>query len=455
MIDTATLWIKNPLAILVDDAQQADGGVVVAGNKIIELVPAGQQPSTPVTQVFDAHEHVVLPGLINTHHHFYQTLTRAYPGALNQELFPWLKSLYPVWAGLEADMLALATEVALTELLLSGCTTAADHHYLFPAGLEQAIDVQVHAARKVGMRVTLTRGSMSLGVDQGGLPPQTTVQREEVIMADSERLIRTYHEAAEGAMVQIALAPCSPFSVTTDLMKASAELARQYGVRLHTHLAETLDEEAFCQQMFGMRTVDYLQSVGWLNHKTWLAHGIHFDEEEIQRLGAAGVGICHCPNSNMMLASGICRVKELEAAGCAVGLGVDGSASNDQSNMMQEVRQGMYLQRLRYGSAAITHYDAYRWATKGSACVLGREDIGEIALGKQADLALFKLDELRFSGSHDPLAALLLCGAYRADRVMVGGEWKVLDGQLAHVDLAHLMYNHQQAARRLAAKMAA
>lgn len=454
MLDTVTLWIKNPLAILLGSAPQTSGGIVVAGNKIVEIVPLGQQPTTAVTQVFDAQDYVVLPGLINTHHHFYQTLTRAYPGALNQELFPWLKSLYPVWAGLEPEMLALATELALSELLLSGCTTAADHHYLFPAGLEQAIDVQVQAAHKVGTRVTLTRGSMSLGVEQGGLPPQTTVQTEDVILADSERLIRTYHEAKEGAMVQIALAPCSPFSVTTDLMRASAALAQHYGVRLHTHLAETLDEEVFCQQMFGMRTVDYLESVGWLNNKTWLAHGIHFNDDEIQRLGAAGVGICHCPNSNMMLASGICRVKELEAAGCAVGLGVDGSASNDQSNMIQEVRQGMYLQRLRYGSAAITHVDAYRWATQGSARVLGRDDIGEIALGKQADLALFKLDELRFSGSHDPLAALLLCGAYKAERVMVAGQWKVVDGHLSEVDLSELMYNHQKAARRLAVKMA-
>ncbi|MDQ5769137.1 8-oxoguanine deaminase [Thiothrix subterranea] len=452
MSDQARLWIKNPLAMFTLSGQDAGGGVVVQGNRLVELVASGQQPLMPVEQVFDASEHVVLPGLINTHHHFYQTLTRAYPGALNQELFPWLVSLYPVWAGLEPEMLAVATRLALSELLLSGCTTAADHHYLFPAGMEHAIDVQVAAAAQVGTRVTLTRGSMSLGKDQGGLPPQSTVQTETAIMDDSARLIRAYHDSSEGAMVQLALAPCSPFSVTTDLMKASAELAGQHHVRLHTHLAETLDEEAFCLKMFGMRTVDYLESVGWLGAQTWLAHGIHFDDDEIRRLGAAGVGVCHCPNSNMMLASGICRIRELEAAGSPVGIGVDGSASNDHSNLISEVRQAMYIQRLRYGAANVTHYDALRWATQGSARVLGRSDIGEIAVGKQADLALFKLDELRFSGHHDPVAALLLCGAHKADRVMVAGQWKVVDGQLPDVDIRALMHEHQQAARRLVAK---
>ncbi|MEB4593211.1 8-oxoguanine deaminase [Candidatus Thiothrix sp. Deng01] len=453
MHDLQTIWIKNPLAILTADGQQAGGGVVVAGGKIVELVPTGQQPSIPATQATDAHEHVVLPGLINTHHHFYQTLTRAYPGALDKELFGWLTALYPVWAGLEPEMLAIATRLALNELLLSGCTTAADHHYLFPTGMENAIDIQAEAAQAVGMRVTLTRGSMSLGQEQGGLPPQHTVQQESVILEDSERVIRAYHDPGEGSRLQIALAPCSPFSVTTELMQASAELAAQHQVRLHTHLAETLDEEAFCLKNFGMRTVDYLESVGWLHERTWLAHGIHFDDGEIQRLGAAGVGVCHCPNSNMMLASGICRTLELEAAGSPVGLGVDGSASNDHSNLISEVRQAMYLQRLRYGAGRVSHFDAYRWATAGSARVLGRSDIGEIALGKQADLALFKLDELRFSGSHDPLAALLLAGAQQADRVMIAGQWKVTDGRLVDTDIQELMSAHRQAARKLASKM--
>ncbi len=443
-------WIKNPLAIWTGTDIDTRGGIVICDGQISEVLAQGQKPSASVMQIFDASEHVVLPGLINTHHHFYQTLTRAYPTALNKALFPWLKSLYTVWAKLSPEMLSIATELALTELLLSGCTTAADHHYLFPAGLENAIDIQAEVAQKMGVRMTLTRGSMSLGVDDGGLPPQTTVQKESEILADSERLINTWHENKPGAMLQVALAPCSPFSVTTELMQESAKIANQYDVRLHTHLAETLDEEAFCLERFGLRTVDYLQSVGWLDKRTWLAHGIHFNETEIRQLGEAGVGICHCPNSNMMLASGICRTRELEAAGCPVGLGVDGSASNDHSNMINEVRQAMYLQRLRYGADIIRHTDAYRWATQGSAQVLGRDDIGEISPGKRADLALFKLDELRFSGHHDALAALLLSGANQADRIMIEGQWKVIDGALPGVDLEDLKHRHGTAAKSLA-----
>ena len=450
------LWIKNPLAILTAAGVDAGGGLVVScnetGGTIVELVASGQTPTMAYDQYYDARDSVVLPGLINGHHHYYQTLTRAYPGALNQELFTWLKSLYPVWAGLEPDMLAAATKLALSELLLSGCTLSADHHYLFPTGMEQSIDVQIEAGQTVGMRTLYTRGSMSLGVDDGGLPPQNTVQLQEQILEDSERLINRYHQRGKGAMLQIALAPCSPFSVTPEIMKASAKLAQKLDVRLHTHLAETQDEEAFCLQRFGLRTVDYLESVGWLSHRTWLAHGIHFNDEEIKKLGSAGVGVCHCPTSNMMLASGIARNLELEQAGVAVGLGVDGSASNDGSNMIQEVRQALYIQRLRYGSSKVTHFDAYRWATKGSARLLGRDDVGEIAVGMQADLALFKLDEMRFSGSHDPLAALLLCGAYKADRVMVAGQWSVKDGELVNIDVPSLMAEHKALAYKLAQK---
>ena len=453
MTTSTHIWIKNPLAILVDSGVNSEGGIVINNGKIVELVSAGCTPQAPYTEILDASEHVVLPGLINTHHHFYQTLTRAYPDALNKELFPWLKTLYPLWAGLEPEMLELATTLAMAELMLSGCTLAADHHYLFPRGMEQAIDAQVSAANRLGMRAMLTRGSMSLGEEDGGLPPQSTVQTEQQILDDSERLIKQYHQRGDGAMIQIALAPCSPFSVTPEIMKASAALAEREDVRLHTHLAETLDEERFCEQRFGLRTVDYLESVGWLSSRTWLAHGIHFDDKEIQRLGAAGVGICHCPTSNMMLASGIARSKELEAAGSPVGLGVDGSASNDGSNMIQEVRMAMYLQRLRYGSSAITHFDAYRWATQGSARVLGRSDVGEIAVGKQADLAMFKLDEMRFSGSHDPLAALLLCGAHQADRVMIAGQWTVIDGAIPGLDIRQLIAQHTSAAKRLASKL--
>ena len=443
------IWIKNPLAIFTANDLDASGGLVIEDGRIAEVLGAGQQPSTPCKQTFDAREHVLLPGLINTHHHFYQTLTRAWAPVVNQPLFPWLKTLYPVWARLTPEKLALASKVALAELLLSGCSTAADHHYLFPGGLENAIDVQVEAVRELGMRAMLTRGSMSLGEADGGLPPQQTVQQGEVILADSQRLIGQYHQRGDGAQIQIALAPCSPFSVTQEIMRQSAELADDLDVRLHTHLAETLDEEDFCLQRFGLRTVDYLDSVGWLGPRTWLAHGIHFNPDEITRLGAAGTGICHCPSSNMRLASGICPSVELEAAGAPLGLGVDGSASNDTSNMILEARQALYIQRLRYGAEQITPQRVLGWASKGSAKLLGRSDIGELAVGKQADLALFKLDELRFSGSHDPLSALLLCGADRTDRVMIGGNWRVIDGQIEGLDVAQLIADHRQAAKQL------
>ena len=442
----STVWIKSPMAIFAENAEE---GIVVQDEKILELVARGQKPKNQIDEVYDAGDSVLLPGLINTHHHFYQTLTRAYPEALNKELFPWLKSLYKVWANIQPEMIAVSTELALSELLLSGCTTASDHHYLFPSQLENAIDIQVEEAKKLGIRVVLTRGSMSLGEDDGGLPPQSVVQTKEQILSDSERLITTYHDSSQGSMTQIALAPCSPFSVTTDLMIETAELAEQHNVRLHTHLAETIDEENFCLEKFGLRTVDYLESVGWLSNRTWLAHGIHFNKEEIQKLGQAGVGICHCPTSNMMLASGICHSLELEDAGSTIGLGVDGSASNDGSNMIAELRQAMYLQRLRYGASKITHQKAYNWATKGSAALLGRSDIGEIAVGKQADLALFKLDEMRFSGSHDSLAALLLCGAQKADRVMIAGNWKVVDGRIVGQDASELTSRHSNAAKLL------
>lgn len=444
-------WLKSPLAIFTANDIDARGGLVIEDGKIVQLLAMGESPSIPCSQVFDAREHVILPGLINTHHHFYQTLTRAWAPVVNQPLFPWLKTLYPVWARLTPAKLELASKVALAELLLSGCTTAADHHYLFPQGLDNAIDVQVEAVRGLGMRAMLTRGSMSLGEDDGGLPPQQTVQQGEVILADSQRLIHSYHERGEGAQIQIALAPCSPFSVTPEIMRASAELAAELDVRLHTHLAETLDEEEFCLQRFGLRTVDYLDSVGWLGPRTWLAHGIHFNPDEIARLGAAGTGICHCPSSNMRLASGIAPTVDLEAAGATVGLGVDGSASNDASNMILEARQALYLQRLRYGAEQITPERALGWATRGSAHLLGRSDIGQLAVGKQADLALFKLDELRFSGSHDPLSALLLCGADRADRVMIGGKWRVIDGQIEGLDVKGLIADHRQAAAQLIA----
>ena len=441
-------WLKNPLCIL---AENAGGGILLEGACIIELVPAGKQPSSEYDSVFDAGRHVIIPGLINLHHHFYQTLTRVYPQALNKELFPWLKTLYPIWAGLTPEALRISTRLALAELLLSGCTTASDQHYVFPEGLENAIDLQVEESKDLGIRVVLCRGSMDRSQKNGGLPPDSVVQTCDEILADSERLIQQYHNATEGAMTQIALAPCSPFSVSEEVMLKSASLAEKHNVLLHTHLAETEDENSFCLEKFGCRPVDYLEKVGWLNKRTWLAHGIHFTAEEIQKLSVTKTGISHCPSSNMVLASGVCRVPELEKAGVAVGLGVDGSASNDCSNLMQEVRQAFMMQRLYYGSQ-ITHLDALRWATSGGANVLRRPELGCIAEGTQADLAMFKLDELRFSGHGDPMAALVICGAHQADRVMVAGRWVVIDGQIPGLDLEQLKIDHQREAKRLQEK---
>jgi len=445
-MEKSALWIKDPLAILADGAKR---GIVLQDGRIVELVAAGHSPTAQNVEIFDAGEHVVLPGLINTHHHFYQTLTRAVPAALDRELFPWLQALYPIWARLTPQALDLGMTLAMAELLLSGCTTTTDHHYVFPAGLEDAIDIEVAAARRLGLRVLLTRGSMNLSRRDGGLPPDSVVQDEDAILADSERVAARYHEAGQGAMVQIALAPCSPFSVTTSLMRSTAELAGRLNVRMHTHLAETEDENRYCQEVYHCRPLDYLESCGWLNDRVWLAHGIHFDTAEINRLARAGTTISHCPCSNQTLASGTCPVCAMEQAGVKIGIGVDGSASNDGSNLMQEVRAAFLLQRSRYGVKAVSHIDALRWATKGSAACVGRTDIGEIATGKMADLALFKLDEPRFSGSGDPLAALVLCGAHRADRVMVGGRWIVKDGEIPNLDLGALVKRHSAAAHAL------
>ncbi|WP_108660181.1 8-oxoguanine deaminase [Acuticoccus kandeliae] len=442
-------FIKAPLAIL---AEGAEGGLVVEDGRIAALVPAGAAPPHDIDETFDASSHVVLPGLINTHHHFYQTLTRAFPPALNRELFPWLTALYPVWARLDPEKLALAATTAMAELMLSGCTTTTDHHYLFPAGLDGAIDIEIAAAERLGMRVVMTRGSMNLSQKDGGLPPDHVVQDADAILADSARLLAAHHDPSPHAMVQIALAPCSPFSVTRDLMKESATLARAHGARLHTHLAETLDEEDFCVARFGMRPVDYLEDVGWLADDVWLAHGIHFPPADQQRLAKAGVGITHCACSNMILGSGHCPVHALEAAGCPVGLGVDGSASQDASNLMQEVRHAFLLQRHHYGVTSISHLDALRWATVGSARCIGRADaLGRIDVGMAADLALFTLDELRFAGHGDPIAALVNCGAHRADRVMIAGRWTVIDGTLIGLDIPRLIADQQAAARALQA----
>jgi len=436
------IWIKDPLAIFAEGAER---GVVVEGTQIAERVRRGETPEH-IDATFDASRHVVLPGLVNAHHHFYQTLTRAHPAAINKALFPWLVALYPIWARLKPRHLSLASRLALTELMLSGCTTAADHHYLYPEGLESAVDIEVEEARALGMRLTVSRGSMNRSRKDGGLPPDGVVQDEETIFADSERVLKLFHDAKPGGRIRVALAPCSPFSISKDLMRESAKLAERHDCQLHTHLCETEDEEQFCLKMYGLRPVDLLEETGWMSSRVWLAHGVHFNADEIARLGRARVGVCHCAASNMVLASGICRTCELEAAGSPLGLGVDGSASNDSSNMMEALRHALMIGRLRYGAEKVTHLDVLRWATEGSARCLGRSDIGRIAEGYQADLALFTLDEPRFSGAHDPLAALVLCGAHRADRVMIAGDWRVIDGEPLGLDLDRLIAEHKQAA---------
>ncbi|HTR13070.1 MAG TPA: 8-oxoguanine deaminase [Roseiarcus sp.] len=441
------LWIKDPLAILAVDAVR---GIVVDGDRIVECVPRGRTPAEAWDATFDASRHVVLPGLVNAHHHFYQTLTRAHPDGEGKDLIPWLVAMERVWGRMTPETLRIAVRMALVELLLSGCTTTADHHNLFPPSLEKAIDIEVDEANRVGVRMMVTRGSMGISEKDGGLQPDAIVQDSDAILADSERVLQQFHDPKPGAMIRVALAPCSPLAVPKRVMTESAKLADQYDARLHCHLCQSTDEDVYSVKTFGVRSVDLLDEAGWLTPRTWVAHGVHFNEGEIARLGAAGVGVCHLAAADMHFGVGICPTKELEAAGAPVGLGVDGSASNDSSNMMEAVRHSLMLQRLRYGHAALSPYDALRWATEGSARCLGRDDIGRIAPGLQADLALFTLDEPRFSGAQDSIAALALSGAHSADRVMIAGRWRVIAGRPEGVDIDALIAKHKAAARTFA-----
>lgn len=420
------------------------------GGEIRQIIPAGKR--LPKTDgVIDGRHAVVLPGLINTHHHLYQTLTRAYGPAADSELFDWLRTLYPIWARLDEEAVHAAALVGMAELMLSGCTTTTDHHYVFSRDLRAPIDAEVEAARRIGMRFHPTRGSMSVGRKQGGLPPDSVVQKEERILADSERTIARYHDPAPGSMLRVALAPCSPFSVSPHLMRDTAELARRHNVRLHTHLAETRDEEAYCLERFGKRPLDLLEDVGWLDGHTWLAHGIHFNRREIMRLGRAGVGIAHCPSSNMRLGSGCAPVMALRKAGCPVGLGVDGSASNDSSHMLAEARQALLLQRVTHGAAALTVKDALRMATVEGARCLGRDDIGSLEAGKRADIAMFDLRQLGYSGAGDAVSALLLCAPSRVDTLVIEGRVVVAGGEVRTVAMSPVLARHRRAAAKLLA----
>src|SRR5664279_3813342 len=421
VMPTNSLLIRNIHTLVLMDAenQVLRGGYIYAENGAILSVGSGAARLPKADRVIDGRHFIALPGLVNTHHHLYQTLTRAYAPAANAKLFDWLVTLYPIWARLDAECVEVGALAGMAELLLSGCTTTSDHHYLFPRGRANLIDAQIAAARRIGMRFHPTRASMSVGRTKGGLPPDSVVQGEERILQDCERLIARYHDPAPGSMLRVALAPCSPFSVSPELMRASADMARRHGVRLPTHLAETRDEEAYCLSRFGKRPLDLLEEVGWLGGDTWLAHGIYFNRAEVKRLGRAGVGIAHCPTSNMRLGSGFAPVGALRRAGCPVGLGVDGSASNDSSHMLAEVRQALLLQRVRHGADALGVVDALRLATVEGARCLGRDDIGSLEAGKRADVALFDLRDVGYSGAGDALSALLLCAPTRVSTLVV------------------------------------
>ncbi|MGH9428791.1 MAG: 8-oxoguanine deaminase [Terriglobia bacterium] len=467
-----TLLIKNAHIVTMDDHQREipEGGLFIRRGLIQEVGPMSELPET-ADEVLDLKGHIVLPGLVNTHHHFYQTLTRAVPAAQDANLFNWLKTLYPIWARIKPEDIFTSAQTALAELALSGCTTASDHLYLFPNG--SRLDDEIAAAQEIGLRLQASRGSMSLGASQGGLPPDSVVDSEDSILKDSQRLIEEYHDAKTGAMVQIVLAPCSPFTVTGDLMKQSAKLAREYGVHLHTHLAETEDEEQFCLQKFGQRPVSYMQELDWVGDDVWFAHAVWVNNEEIKVFAKHNCGVAHCPTSNMRLASGIAPVKEYRAAGVNVSLGVDGSASNDGSHLLAEVRNAMLVSRVKEGitgfSASpsptlsgrragdevrklMTAREALYLGTGGGAAVLGRKDIGSLEAGKCADFFAINLNRLEYAGAqHDPVTAVVFCQPVRVDYTVVGGKFVVKEGQLVTVDEGKLIEKHNKASKRLLA----
>ena len=441
----STLLLKHAdLLITMDDERHriANGGLFVRDNFIEQVGPTADLPQTADT-VIDARGQVVLPGLVNTHHHLYQTLTRAVPAAQDATLFHWLKTLYPIWAGLTSEAVYTSALVGLAELMLSGCTTASDHLYIYPNGAR--IDDEIRAAQELGIRFHPCRGAMSLGESKGGLPPDSVVEDEEAILRDTQRAIEQFHEPQRGGMVRIVVAPCSPFSVTPDLMREATALARSYGVLLHTHLAETLDEEEFCLRKFGRRPVAYAEELGWLGDDVWHAHCVHLNVGEIALFARTGTGVAHCPSSNMRLGSGIAPVREMLDAGIKVGLAVDGSASNDSSHMLAEARQALLLQRVKGDPAALNAEEALEIATRGGAAVLGRDDIGALAPGMAADFIAFDLERLDYAGAmHDPLAALVFCTPQRVDLSVINGRVRVQDGHIVDLGLEPLIRRHNE-----------
>jgi cytosine/adenosine deaminase-related metal-dependent hydrolase len=478
-----TLLVHNATCIATFDHVESakgrelkDASLFAQGNRIEWIGPAADLPHAlrdEASEVIDARGHLVVPGLVNTHHHMYQSLTRAIPGVQNAELFGWLRGLYPIWARLTPEMVQVSTQVAMAELLQTGCTTSSDHLYLYPNGVR--LDDSIEAAQQIGMRFVATRGSMSVGRSAGGLPPDAVVEREEAILKDSQRLIETYHDAGHGSMLNIALAPCSPFSVSPELMRQTAALARSFrgrGVRLHTHLAENDHDIAYSREKFNQTPAQYAQELGWLGEDVWHAHCVKLDDKGIGLFAASRTGVAHCPCSNMRLASGIAPIRRMLDAGVPVGLGVDGSASNDAAHMVNEARQALLLARVGrsmqapetrdgktffgcdLGPAEMTARDALHLATRGGAKVLGRRDIGHLAVGMCADLALFDLRTLGMAGGavHDPVASLLLCASPQAACTVVNGRVVVREGHLTTVDLGPLVERHNRLAIELAEK---
>jgi cytosine/adenosine deaminase-related metal-dependent hydrolase len=434
--------LANARIVTMDDAgtEHERGWLRIEDGRVAEL-GAGEPPEAGE----DVGGAVVTPGLVNTHHHLYQTLTRA--RAQQANLFEWLRELYPVWAGIDAEMEYAAARTGLAELALSGCTTVFDHHYVFPRGRDGLIEAEVQAARELGVRIVASRGSMDLGESDGGLPPDSLVEEIDAVLAETERLAAL--QDADG-FVQIAVAPCSPFSVTGRLMEASAELARRLGLALHTHLAETVEEEEYCKELYGCTPVEYMERLGWLAGDVWCAHCVHLSDAEVRRFGATGTGVAHCPTSNLRLGAGVARTRDLLDAGVRVGLGVDGSASNERGDLLFEVRQALLVARGRGGPTAMTVRDALRLATRGGAAVLGRDDIGSLEPGKRADLAVWRVDDsLELGGAEDPVAGLVLSAPHRVERLIVGGEDVVRGGALVRADEQEIAREHRKQAGRL------
>lgn len=447
-----TLLVKHAdMLVTMDGARREirDGGLYVEGNRIVAVGPTSELPAD-ADEVLDLRGHIVIPGLVNTHHHMYQSLTRAVPAAQNAELFGWLTSLYRVWANLSPEMIEVSTLTAMAELLLSGCTTSSDHLYLYPNG--SRLDDSIAAAQRIGMRFHASRGSMSVGQKDGGLPPDAVVEREDAILADTQRVIETYHDDGRYAMLRVVVAPCSPFSVSRDLMRESATLARHYGVSLHTHLAENVNDVAYSREKFGMTPAEYAEDLGWVGHDVWHAHCVQLDDAGIALFARTGTGVAHCPCSNMRLASGIAPVGRMRRAGVPVGLGVDGSASNDGAQMVAEARQALLLARVGFGPDAMTAREALDIATLGGARVLGRDDIGALAPGMAADFVAFDLRQPLFAGAlHDPVAALVFCAPSQVALSVIDGRIVVKDGVLQTVELGPVIERHNRLAAELAA----